>query len=222
VKRLLAVAGVMASLALFATNASGQTTTVDPLTTTTVDPLTTTTVDPLTTTTVDPLTTTTTPDVTTTTEPIVLPGEHIDDGSIIIGAKMQNLTGVDCQVQGSIANQQMNLVRTETNMIGGVYGKADMGGGATIGMVLVQLGPIPTAVLAYRALGGACNQDVLGIGGYSATDTNAHFEGIGYALYPGDFANFVTADVTVNATSPTPNLDIQAAYDFLNTPRQAN
>ncbi|HKY17077.1 MAG TPA: hypothetical protein VJM33_19270 [Microthrixaceae bacterium] len=190
------MAGVLASFALFATQAGGQeepTTTIEEPTTTTefVPP----------------------PDVTTTTEPIVLPGEHIDGGSLILGARFENTPGSDCQVEGSLVGQQMNLIRHETGMIGAVYGKADLGGGQ-LGLVMVQLGPLPTAVIAYRAM-GTCNQDMVGMGGFSSTDTGARFEGIGYGLFPGDFANFVTADVTVTASGGEPSLDIQAAYDFL-------
>ena len=85
-------------------------------------------------------------------------------------------------------------------------------------MVLVQLGPLPTAVMAYRAT-GTCDQDVVGIGGYGSSPTTAHFEGIGFGAFPGDFAEFVTADVTVSQAGGQPNLDLQAAYDFLSAPR---
>jgi hypothetical protein len=123
----------------------------------------------------------------------------------------------NCQAQGSLGSQQMNLVRNETGNIGGVYGKADIGG-SSIGMVMVQLGPLPTAVVAYRAT-GTCEQDVVGIGGYASSPTNARFEGIGFGAFPGDFAEFVTADVNVTQAGGEPNLDIQSAYDFLSAPR---
>lgn len=205
-KRWVAVAAVLASFAAYSTSASGQTDT----TTTSEDP-TTTTID-LSTTVPDTIP----PDVTTTTE-VELPGEHIEGGTLILGALFQNSPGADCQVDGSMVGQQMNLVRNETGFIGGVYGKAQLGSGDT-GMVMVQVGPLPTAVLVYRTF-GTCNQDVVALGGYSSNQTSAHFEGIGYGVYPGDFAKYVTADVQVTASGGEPNLDIQGAYDFLNQER---
>jgi hypothetical protein len=205
---------VLASVVLFVAPASGQTdptTTVDPLSTTTVDPLSTTTVDPLSTTTVDPL------DTTSTTLPVALPGESITGGTVTLGAQLKDKPAGGCQVSGSLAGQQMNLVRTEAANIGAVYGKAQMGAD-TVGMLMVELGPLPTAVIVYRSV-GTCNQDVVGIGGFGATATTANFSGIGFAAYPGDFASYVTANVDVSNSGGAPNLDIQSAQDFLTAPR---
>jgi hypothetical protein len=206
---------VLASVVLMvAPAASGQTdptTTVDPLSTTTVDPLSTTTVDPLSTTTVDPLST------TTTTLNLPLPGEAITNGTVTLGAQLKDKPAGGCQVSGSLAGQQMNLVLNEAGNIGAVYGKAQMGAD-TAGMLMVQLGPLPTAVIVYRSV-GTCNQDVIGIGGFGATPTTANFSGIGFAAYPGDFAQYVTAQVTVGNAGGAPNLDLQSAQDFLTAPR---
>jgi hypothetical protein len=204
---------LIASVVLLVAPASGQTdptTTVDPLSTTTVDPLSTTTVDPLSTTTIDPLSTS-----TTTLPP--LPGEAITNGTVTLGAQLKDKPAGGCSVSGSLAGQQMNLVRNEAGIIGAVYGKAQMGAD-TAGMLMVQLGPLPTAVLVYRSV-GTCNQDVIGIGGFGATATTANFSGIGFAAYPGDFAKYVTAQVSVGNSGGVANLDLQSASDFLTAPR---
>jgi hypothetical protein len=211
---------VVASVVLAIAPASAQTgttTTVDPLSTTTVDPLSTTTVDPLSTTTVDPLSTTTVDPLTTTTVPVQLPGEAINIGSVAMGAQLRAKPSDGCSVSGSLAGQQMNLVRTETGNIGAVYGKAQMGND-TAGMLLVEMGPLPMALLIYRSV-GTCNQDVLGIGGFSSTAASANFSGIGFASFPGDFAKYVMAHVDVSNSGGTPNLDVQSATDFLTAPR---
>jgi hypothetical protein len=195
VKRLvlLMAAALVGSLAVWAVPASGQ---EPPTTTTTAPPATT----------------------TTTALPVELPGEHIQDGSMTIGARFQNKVEFDCQLSGSLTGQQMNLIRTETNNLGAVYGKANLDFGET-GMVLAQLGPLPTAVLAYRTT-GACNHDIVALGGYASTPTSATFEGIGFGVYPNDFASFVSVSVQVVASGGEPTLDIQAAYDYLNQPRE--
>jgi hypothetical protein len=215
---------IVASVILTVAPASGQTgttTTVDPLSTTTVDPLsTTTTVDPLsTTTTVDPLSTTTVAPLstTTTTLNVQLPGEAINIGTMSLGAQLRAKPTDGCAISGSLAGQQMNLVRTETGNIGAVYGKAQMGND-TAGMLMVEIGPLPMALIVYRSV-GTCNQDVLGIGGFSASPTSANFSGIGFAAYPGDFAKYVMAHVDVGNSGGTPNLDVQAAEDFLTAKR---
>ncbi len=92
-------------------------------------------------------------------------------------------------------------------------------GADTAGMLMVQLGPLPTAVIVYRSV-GTCNQDVVGIGGFGATATSANFSGIGFAAFPGDFAQYVTADVDVGTSGGAPNLDLQSASDFLTAPRR--
>jgi len=190
---LLVVAVLAGSLALWASPASGQ----GPTTTTTTAPP---------------------PTTTTTLVPIELPGEYIQDGSMTIGAKFENKVEFDCQLSGSLSGQEMNLIRTETANLGAVYGKANLDFGET-GMVLVQLGPLPTAVLAYRTT-GACNHDVVALGGFGSTPTSARFEGIGFAVYPNDFAKYVSVNVQVVASGGEPTLDINSAYDYLNSPRQ--
>ncbi len=192
---LAVVGALVASIVIFSGTASGQEP-EEPTTTTTEVPA---------------------PEIPTTTVPIDLPGEHIVDGSLALGARFANKTESNCETQGSLSGQQMNLVRTETGNIGGVYGKADIGGSST-GLVMIQLGPLPTAIVAYRATGG-CEQDVVGLGGFSSTPTSAKFEGIGYGAFPGDFASFVSADVTVTQAGAPATLDLEAASAFLSTPR---
>ena len=196
---------------------SGQTPTTT--TTTAPPPTTTTTAPPATTTTTLLPPTTTSPPATTTTVPDVdLPGEHIQDGSMVVGARFENKVESDCQLSGSLAGQEMNLIRTETNNLGAIYGKANLDFGE-VGAVLVQLGPLPTGVLAYR-LTGACNQDMVALGGFAGTTTEVRFEGIGYGIFPNDFANYVSMNVQVTASGGEPTLNLQDAYDFLNLPRQ--
>jgi hypothetical protein len=204
---LLIMSVAIASVVLLVSPASGQTDD----TTTTVDPGVTTTVDPGVTTTVDPLST------TTTSLDVPLPGEAISNGTVTLGAQLKDKPAGGCQVSGSLAGQQMNLVRNEAGNIGAVYGKAQMGAD-TAGMLMIQLGPLPMAVIVYRSV-GTCNQDVVGVGGFGATATTANFSGIGFAAFPGDFAQYVTAQVTVGGSGGAPNLDLQSASDFLTAPR---
>jgi hypothetical protein len=207
---LVIVGALVASITIFSSSASGQ----EPTTTLPEEPTTTTEFIPPPD---DPTTTIDVPAPTSTIPPMDLPGEYVIDGSMTLGSRFQEMVQSNCQAQGSLGGQEMNLVRNETGNIGGVYGKADIGG-SSVGLVMVQLGPLPTAVVAYRAT-GTCEQDVVGIGGYGATPTTARFEGIGFGAFPGDFAEFVTVDVTVSQAGGEPSLDLQAAYDFLAAPR---
>ncbi len=210
---LVFLGALVASVTIFSGTASGQepTTTVEPPTTTVEPPTTTTEFIPGPTTTID------VPAPTSTIPPIDLPGEYIIDGSMTLGARFQEKVQSNCQAQGSLNGQEMNLVRNETGNVGGVYGKADIGG-SSVGLVMVQLGPLPTAIVAYRAT-GTCEQDVVGIGGFGNSPTTARFEGIGFGAFPGDFAEFVTVDVSVTQAGGAPSLNLQAAYDFLAAPR---
>ena len=213
----LMTAGVLLSLSLSAASASGQT-----VTTTTVDPAaTTTTVDPAATTTLPPDTTlppaTTLPAGPTTTVPPVLQGEHITSGTMAVGATYHTQVDSSCALQGDLLGQEMNIILNEAGNIGTVYGKATLGGG-DVGLVMVELGPLPMAIVAFRTTGG-CNQDVVGIGSYSSSPTVAGFNGGGYSIFPGDFLESVAVGVTVNSSVAPGLLDVQAATDYLNSPR---
>ncbi len=223
-KRFLSVmtAGVIMSGSLWAGAASGQAT--DPTTTeapTTTTEAPTTTAAPTTTQAPDVTTTTAAPapDVTTTTAPIILPGENITDGTLTIGATFDTHIESNCSLTGSLAGQEMNILKDNDGKIGLTYGKATLGGGQA-GLVMLELGPLPLAIAASRTIGG-CNQDIVAIGSYAATPTTANFSGIGYGLYPNDFATKVTVDLTANASVAPGNLDLQSAYDFLAAPRPA-
>jgi hypothetical protein len=222
VKRIASVAFVV-SLAVFglsAGSASGQTTD-DTTTSTTVAPdATTTTVAPDTTTTLGlPDSTTTLPvgPTTTTIPQIALPGEHVTDGTLSVGATFKTLTGGDCTASGSVAGGEVNIIRDQNNNIGAVYGKATLGS-TQAGLVMVGLGPLPLAITAFRTV-GTCNQDVVGIGTYASTASTATFDSVGYGMFPKDFASKVSVSLDTSATEPTASLNLQSAYDFLATPR---
>ena len=214
-KRFLSLmsAGVVLSASLWASSASGQTTTTVPDTTTVLDTTTTvpdtTTIAPDPTTTVDP--------GPTTTVPIILPGEHVTAGSITLGTTFKNAVESNCSLTGALDGQNMNIVKDETGKIGAVYGKATLGGGDA-GLVMIELGPLPMAIAAFRTTGG-CNQDVVGIGSYAATATTSKLSAIGYGLYPNDFATNVSVDLNVVSSEAPGSLDLQSAYDFLAAPR---
>jgi hypothetical protein len=221
VKRFIGLmtTGVVLSLSLSVTSASGQTgttTTLDPGTTTTLDPGTTTTLDPGTTTTLDPGTTTL-PPAPTTTVPIVLQGEHVTSGTLSVGATFETQVDGTCALAGNLLGQEMNVIFDETGKIGAVYGKATLGGG-DVGLVMVELGPLPMAIAAFRTTGG-CNQDVVAIGPYTATATTAGLNSIGYAIFPNDYVPNVKIDLTVDSSVAPGSLDLQAAYDYLAAPR---
>ena len=165
------------------------------------------------TTTVDPGPTTT----STIPQPAELPGEHVTAGTIELGANFRSEVASTCYMSGSVAGGEINIVKDEAGKIGAVYGKANIGSG-DIGLVMVELGPLPMAVTAFRTT-GQCNQDVVGIGGYQATPTSATFSSIGYGLFPNDFANNVSVILNVGGTDAGGSLNLQSAYDFLATPR---
>ncbi len=215
-KRILitSVAAVLMSVTATTGPAASQTTTDVP--TTTVDPGPTTTVDPGPTTTVDPLAPTTT-SAPVSIPPVELPGEQITAGSINVGASYSTQIDATCELSGSLAGQEMNLVKDEVGNIGAVYGKASVGGGE-VGLVMVELGPLPMAIAAFRTT-GACNQDVVGIGAYASTPTSADLSSVGYSIYPSDYLNNVRVSVTVGSSQAPAALDMQAANDFLLAPR---
>jgi hypothetical protein len=224
VKWIASVAFVV-SLAVFgltAGPASGQTTDGSSTTTTVAPDTTTTTAPP------DATTSTVPPDSTTTTSPstgptattipqVALPGEHVTDGTLSVGATFKTLTGGDCTASGSVAGGEVNVIRDQNSNIGAVYGKATLGS-TQAGLVMVGLGPLPLAITAFRTV-GACNQDVVGIGTYASTTSTATFDSVGYGLFPKDFATKVSVSLDASATEPTASLNLQSAYDFLATPR---
>ena len=218
-KRFVAVAigSITLSLAAWAGPAAGQTdesTTVAPTTEspTTEAP---TTAAPTTEAPTTEAPTTTAPEVTI--PPIELPGEQITAGSLTIGTTYHTETDAGCTMRGSLAGQEMNLVKDEVGNVGAVYGRAALDGGE-VGLVMVELGPLPMAIAAYRAT-GACNQDVVGIGAYDATPTSAVLSSVGYSIFPDDYLDNVTIDVQVGASAAPATLDLQSAYDFLIAPR---
>jgi hypothetical protein len=220
VKRLAIVTiAAVAALGIAAGPASGQTdsttTTVAPSTTTTVVPATTTTVAAATTTTAAPTPTTTAP----APPPIALPGEHVAGGQLQVGATFAHASASSCSLSGSVAGGQVNVMKDEKGNIGVVYGKASLGSGDA-GLVMVALGPLPLAIGAYRAT-GSCNQDVIAVGPYRSTPTSTSMDGIGYGLYPKDFAPTVHVSLDVAGTQPTAALDLQGAVQFLTLPRPA-
>jgi len=221
-KRLVAVVSVVVSaVALSAAPAASQT---DESTTTVVESTTTTVAEPTTTTsTVAEATTTTVASQaapTPTTIPQVdLPGEHVTAGQLSLGASFREQTAASCNVSGSVAGGEMNIIKDEAGNIGVVYGKSDLGAGQA-GVVMVALGPLPLAIGAFRTT-GTCNQDVVGIGAYEGSPTSAKLSSVGYGLYPQDFANLVEIELQVSATEPTASLNLQSAYDFLAAPREA-
>lgn len=156
--------------------------------------------------------------VTTTTIPQVdLPGEHVTAGELSLSASFKEQTAASCSISGSVAGGEVNIIKDEEGKVGVVYGKADLGAGEA-GLVLVELGPLPLAIGAFRTT-GTCNQDVVGIGSYEATPTSAKLSSVGYGLYPQDYANLVEIELQVGATEPTAALNLQSAYDFLSAPR---
>lgn len=198
-KRILLGTSVLVSLALaWSGVAAGQ---EDP-TTTTEAPTTTTEAPP--------------PTPTTIPQPDELPGEHVTAGTLKVGATFRDAVSSSCYVEGSIGGAEMNIVKGDTGNIGALYGRANLGG--DIGIVMIQLGPLPMAVTAFRTT-GQCNQDVVGIGGFESTPTTATFSSVGYGLYPVDYAENVTVNLTVSGTEPGGNLNLQGAYDFLMEPR---
>jgi hypothetical protein len=226
VKRFVAAAVsiLTISLALWAGPASGQTeeppTTEAPTTTaapTTEAPATTEAPTP---TVVAPEAPTTTLASPTTTEappvtipPVDLPGEQVTSGTLTVGSTYHTKSEADCTLTGGVGGQEMNFVRDESGNIGAVYGRASLGGG-DVGLLMIQLGPIPMAITAYRST-GACNQDVIGIGAFDATPTSAHLSSIGYSMYPDDYLDNVTVDLQVGGSQAPAVLDLQSAYDFL-------
>ncbi|MCC6227169.1 MAG: hypothetical protein IT195_12300 [Microthrixaceae bacterium] len=220
-KRLVAVVSVVVSaVALSAAPAASQT---GESTTTVAEP-TTTVAEPTTTTTTLPEAPTTTVEVspapTSTTIPQVdRPGEHVTAGQLSLGASFREQTAASCNVSGSVAGGEMNIIKDEAGNIGVVYGKSDLGAGQA-GVVMVALGPLPLAIGAFRTT-GTCNQDVVGIGAYEGSPTSAKLSSVGYGLYPQDYANLVEIELQVSATEPTASLNLQSAYDFLAAPREA-
>ena len=215
-KILVGIGAAVSVLSIWTTSASGQ---VDP-TTTTVPDVTTTTVAPDTTTTVDPGPTTTVTPSSTTIPQVDLPGEHVTVGTLELGATFKTETTSSCTATGSVAGGEVNIMKDTDGKIGAVYGKATLGA-TTSGLVVVELGPLPLAVGAFRTI-GTCNQDVVGIGGYSATPTTAEFKGVGYGAFPNDYADSMSVKLDVSSTEAGGSLNLQSAYDFLATPRPTN
>ncbi len=148
---------------------------------------------------------------------VPLPGEQITSGTLTVGATFKDKTGSTCQLSGSLAGQEMNIMLDENGRIGATYGQASIGGGQ-VGLVMVELGPLPMAVTAFRTT-GACNQDVVGIGAYDATAKTAEFKSVGYAVYPNDYLDDVRVSLSVGTSASPATLDLQKAYDFLAAPR---
>jgi hypothetical protein len=174
--------------------------------------------DPTTTTTESPTTTEPPPPTSTTIpQPDELPGEYVTAGTLRVGASFRDEVASNCYVEGPIGGAEMNIVKGDTGNIGALYGRANLGG--DVGIVMIQLGPLPMAVTAFRTT-GQCNQDVVGIGGYESTPTSATLNAaVGYGLYPNDYAENVTVELNVSGTAPGGNLNLQGAYDFLMEPR---
>ena len=146
-----------------------------------------------------------------------LPGQQIKSGTLTVGAIFKEKTGSTCQMSGSLAGQEMNVMLDENGRIGATYGQATIGGGQ-VGLVMVELGPLPMAVTAFRTT-GACNQDVVGIGAYDATATTAEFKSVGFAMFPNDYLDDVRVSLSVGSSAAPATLDLQKAYDFLAAPR---
>ena len=225
-KRFLAVAvtGITVTLAAWTGTASGQvdgsTTTETPTTEvpTTEAPTTEAPTTETPTTEAPPTTETPTTEAPPVTiEPVDLPGEQITSGTMTVGATYHTKSENDCTLTGGVGGQEMNLVRDEAGNIGAVYGRASFGGG-NVGMLMIELGPIPMAITAYRAT-GACNHDVIGIGTYDATPNGATLDGIGYSGYPDDYLDKIKVGVQVSGSQAPATLDLQSAYDFLTAPR---
>lgn len=152
--------------------------------------------------------------------PVELPGEQITSGTLTVGGIYHTQTGSTCELSGSLAGQEMNIMYDEAGKIGATYGQATLSGG-DVGMVMVELGPLPMAVTAFRTT-GACNQDVVGIGAYDATATTAEFDSVGYSIFPNDYLDKVRVSLRVGASKAPATLDLQKAYDFLAAPRPAS
>lgn len=221
-KRFLAVAitGVLVSLAAWTGTAAGQTD-EDPTSTTEAPP----------TSVVEPEPTVPEPEPEpdpeppapepeqppVTIEPVDLPGENITSGTMSVGATYHTKVENDCSLSGGIGGQEMNLVRDEAGNIGAIYGRAAFGGGE-VGLLLIELGPLPMAITAYRAT-GACNHDVIGIGGFDSTPNSAELNSIGYSAYPDDYLDNVHVSLQVNGTQTPAVLDLQSAFEFLTSGR---
>jgi hypothetical protein len=201
----------VATLAALAGPASGQV--VDTTTTSTDVVETTTTLEVPTSAPEAPTTTLASPETTTTIPQIDLPGEHVTAGDLRLGATFKTAEASSCTASGSVAGGEVNVMKDEKGNIGAVYGKADLGS-AQAGLVMVELGPLPIAIGAFRTM-GSCNQDVVTIGSYTATPTSASLSSVGYGLYPKDFATSVEISLDVAGTEPTATLNLQGAYDFL-------
>lgn len=223
-KRMFAsiVLSLLVAAALTGT-ASGQeapTTTLEPSTTlepTTAAPTTAspTTEAPATTVAQDPGSTTEAP--TTTLGVIDAAGERVGTGSLAIGTEFDAKTTESCGVSGSLNGQELNIYNDEESKIGAYYGMASLGGNNVV-IATVELGPLPLAVTAYRSV-GSCNVDVVGIGAYSATASTATLDGIGFGVYPGDYASRLSQSLNVTATSGPATLDLAAAQALLEVPR---
>ncbi len=221
-KRFLAVAitGVLVSLAAWTGTAAGQ---VDESTTTTEAPATTVVEEPEPTVPEPTQPEPTTPEPTVpeappvTIEPVELPGEQITSGTMSVGATYHTKVESDCSLAGGVGGQEMNLVRDEAGNIGAIYGRAAFGGGE-VGLLLIELGPLPMAITAYRAT-GACNHDVIGIGAFDSTPTSAELNSIGYSAYPDDYLDNVHVSLQVDASQAPAVLDLQSAFEFLTSGR---
>ena len=212
-KILVGLGAAACVFSAWTSSASGQ---VDP--TTTLPDVTTTTADVPTTTVAQSTTTVVAP--STTIPQIALPGEHVTGGTLDVGATFKAATASNCTATGNVAGGEINIMKDTDGKIGAVYGKATLGA-TTSGLVVVELGPLPLAVGAFRTI-GTCNQDVVGIGGYTATPTSAQFQGVGYGAFPSDYADSVSVNLSVTGTEAGGSLNLQSAYDFLAAPRPAN
>jgi hypothetical protein len=143
-----------------------------------------------------------------------LPGEQITAGSLNIVARFHEQSAANCEIGGQIGGQQMNMVLDEKGNIGAIYGKGSVGS-SQVGMVMVELGPLPMAVGALRST-GACDIDVVGIGAFSSTPKSADLSSVGYSMYPkGDYLDQLKISATVGASAAPAKLSLQEAYDFL-------
>lgn len=229
------IAGLVVSVGVVvgAGTAAGQVTTIPDTTVpdTTIPPPPTTDTTPPTTDTTPPTTDTTPPTTVasppTTTEPIVLPGEWVNTGTVYVGTKFVDLeaqtydkVNPDCNVQDDLnGTQQFNVVRDPSGLIQAAYGHGTFVNGDEIGMVMIQLSPLPMAIGVYRSF-GTCNQDGMAVGSFSATDTTAVLVGSGTGgLPPYSLSRETYIRIDVTSSQAPAQLDLQSAQDYLTKPR---